>query len=232
MSSRFSRAAVGAFELFFRPWMRRRVHAVRVAGLPARLPADRPLLLAANHVSWWDGFVLREVQRALRPGAPMYTLMSRAELARFPFFRQLGVVGVEGSSPGSVSGALRFLRARLEERPDAVVVYFPQGQIWPSHRRPLGFRRGVELFARHLSPLVLPVGLHAEPLNTVAPTFFVSVGEPLERAWEVETLERRVEAELDALLAFLSAHGEEAPSAWPGPFGRLRTARGALQEAR
>ena len=232
MGSRFSPAAVGAFELLFRPWMRRRVHAVRVAGLPVGLPPARPLLLAANHVSWWDGFILREVQRALRPGAPLYTVMSRTELARLPFFRRLGVVGIDPSSRGSVLGALRCLEVRVRERPDAVVVFFPQGRIWPSFRRPLGFQRGVELFARRLSSVVLPVGVHAEPLNTVAPTFFVSVGEPLEWAPGVEELERRVEAELDAVLGFVSTHGEEAPRGWPGPHRRLSPGAGAPEEVR
>jgi len=216
MTSRFSRPAVAAFELFFRPWMRRRVHAVRMAFAAPPPSADRPLLLAANHVSWWDGFVLREVQRALRPGAPMYTVMSSAELARFPYFRLMGVVGVDPASPGSVSRALGFLRARLRERPESTVVFFPQGRIWPSHRRPLGFRRGVEVFARRLSAHVLPVGIHAEPLNTVAPTFFVSVGDGMDGRVPAEELERRVEKEIDAVLGFLAEHGEDAGNAWPG----------------
>jgi 1-acyl-sn-glycerol-3-phosphate acyltransferase len=203
-----------AFELFFRPWMRRRVHAVRVS-FAAPPPTDRPLLLAANHVSWWDGFVLREVQRTLRPGAPMYTVMSSAELARFPWFRLMGVVGVDPASAGSVSRALAFLRTRLRERPESTVVFFPQGRIWPSHRRPLGFRRGVEVFARRLSAHVLPVGIHAEPLNTVAPTFFVSVGGGMEGRVAAQELERRVESEIDAVLGFLAEHGEDAGDAWP-----------------
>lgn len=221
MDSRFSPAAVAAFELFFRPWMRRRLGGVHVTGLPASLPPGLPLLLVPNHVSWWDGFLMREVQRALRPGAPIHHLMSAGELRRFPFFRRMGVVGIEPGSPASAAAALRVLRARLAERPDSVVVLFPQGRIWPSFRRPLGFRRGVEAFVRHLSPVVLPVAIHAEPLAAPGPAFFVAVGEPVEGAATAAVLEARVEAELDALHAFLAVHGEEAPRAWPGPRGRL-----------
>jgi 1-acyl-sn-glycerol-3-phosphate acyltransferase len=230
MNSRFSPAAVGAFELLFRRWMRRRVRAVRITGLPASLPPARPLLLAANHVSWWDGFVLREVQRALRPGAPLYTLMSSAELERLPFFRLLGVVGIDGGSPGTLASALRFLRERLRERPDSVIVLFPQGRIWPSHRRPLGFRPGVELFARRLGPVVVPVGVHAEPLNAASPTYFASVGEPCAAAPEASGLERSVEAQLDAVLAFLAEHGEDAPRHWPAPHWHLAPARDPVPE--
>jgi 1-acyl-sn-glycerol-3-phosphate acyltransferase len=215
VDSRFSPLAVRAFEAFFRPWRDRRVRTL-MAGLPAHLPPDVPLLLAANHVSWWDGFVLREVQRSLRPGAPLYTVMSAAELARFPWFRRMGVVGVDPASPGSVARALGFLRARLRERPESTVVFFPQGRIWPSHRRPLGFQRGVEVFARRLSTRVLPVGIHAEPLNTAAPTFFVSVGEGVDAPLSAGELERRVEVELDAILGFVAEHGEDAGAAWEG----------------
>lgn len=221
MDSRFSPAAVAAFELFFRPWMRRRVRAVLVAGVPRDLPPDRPVLFVPNHVSWWDGFVMREVQRVLRPGAPLFHLMSERELRRVPYFRRMGVVGIDAASPSSVARALRSLEERLAGRRDGCVVLFPQGRIWPSFRRPLGFERGVELFARRLAPLVLPVGLHLEPLNAAAPTVFVSVGEPVEGGVDAADLEARVEAEVDAVLAFLSAHGEEAPRAWPGPHGRL-----------
>ena len=59
MRSRFSPLALGTFELFFRPWQRRRIAAVHVAGLPHALPAGVPLVLAASHVSWWDAFTLR-----------------------------------------------------------------------------------------------------------------------------------------------------------------------------
>lgn len=221
MDSRFSRAALAAFELLFTPWRRRRLRAVLLTGLPEGLPAGRPLLLAANHVSWWDAFLLREVHRALRPAAPLYTVMRLRELERIPFFRWTGAVGIEPAFPATVLAALRFLRERVQERPDSVVLFFPQGRIWPSHRRPLGFRRGVELFARRLAPVVLPVAIHLEPLSTAAPTAFLSVGEPVEGAPDAREMEARVEAELDALLAFLARHGEDAPRAWPEPRGRL-----------
>jgi 1-acyl-sn-glycerol-3-phosphate acyltransferase len=232
MNSRFSPAAVRAFELLFHCWMRRRVHAVRVAGLPTGVAPTRPLVLASNHVSWWDAFVLREVQRALRPGAPMYTLMSEAELARVPFFRWMGVVGIESGSPGSVARALRFLGSRLRERPDSVILLFPQGRIWPSHRRPLGFQRGVELFARRLSAVALPVALHAEPLNNAAPSFFVAAGVPLDGAPRAIEVERHVEAQLDAIHELLAMHGEDAPRVWPGPHDRLPTIRDPVRAER
>jgi hypothetical protein len=225
MRSHFSPAKLAAFELFFRPWRRRRIHATRIAGLPRELPR-LPLVLVANHVSWWDGFTLREVHRLLRPAAPVWTLMTERELLRSPFLRSIGGFGIDPEHPASVRGALRFLRARAAERPDATVLLFPQGRIWPAHRRPLGFRRGVEGFARAVSPcVVLPIAIHHEPLTAAAPTVFVSAGATV-RGGDGERCVAALlggagVAESDRILDFLSLHGEDAPRHWPDPFGRI-----------
>ncbi|MBV9109850.1 MAG: 1-acyl-sn-glycerol-3-phosphate acyltransferase [Gemmatimonadetes bacterium] len=226
MRSRFSPSALRLFELWLRPWRRHRIAAIRIAGLPRRLPDDVPLILAANHVGWWDAFTLREVHRILRPNAPVWTLMSRGELGRYPYFRLIGVFGIDVGSPASVLGAVRWLAARLRERPDSAAIFFPQGRIWPSHRRPLGFRRGIEVFARRLPPcIVLPIAIHHEPLSEPAPTIFVSAGEPVRMDGEIDhhALEAAVEAEADRLLDFLARHGEDAGRRWPGAFDRLES---------
>lgn len=223
MDSRWSPPAVRAFELLFRPWRDAKV-LTRFTGLPAELPDRIPLLLAANHVSWWDPFTLREVQRALRPGAPFFTVMLEAELARRPFFRRLGVVGLDPASPGSLRACIRRLRGLLEERPDGAVCFFPQGRIWPSHRRPLGFRPGIGLLARELGRMiVLPAGLHVEPLNAVRPTAFASLAPPMaiDGRLDPAEVESAVAREVDAIHAFLARHGEDAARRWPHPRGRL-----------
>jgi len=233
VDSRWSPLAVRGFEAFFRPWRDARVRTL-AAGLPAQLPRDVPLLLAANHVSWWDPFTLREVQRALRPAAPFHTVMLEAELARRPFFRRLGVVGLDPASPASLRACIRQLRRLLSERPDATVCFFPQGRIWPSFKRPLAFRPGIHLFARELAPLVvLPIGLHVEPLNATRSTVFASAGAPIhmDASLDPAALETAVEREVDAIHAFLARHGEDAPRHWPGPRGRLPAAA-AMAEAR
>jgi 1-acyl-sn-glycerol-3-phosphate acyltransferase len=228
MDSRFSPLALRAFEAVFRPWMRRRLDAIRFTGLPERLPPRLPLLVVANHVSWWDAFLVREVHRVLRPGAPLFTVMLEPELARRPFFRWMGVTGIAPGAPASVARTLRGLQRAVHAHPGATVLFFPQGRIWPSHRRPLGFERGVEGLARRLAPVtLLPVAIHLEPLTAPAPTAFLSAGAPLlctTGAPAAEYLERAVEAELDALRAFLAVHGEAAAGAWPGPYGRLPAA--------
>lgn len=215
--------------------MRRRLDGVHLAGpgLDAPWP-DLPILLVANHVSWWDGFLLREVQRRLRPDAPLHVIMLEEELRRVPVFRWMGAVPLS-ASPMGARMLLRRLRHHLEERPNAVIGYFPQGRIWPSHRRPLGFERGGGWLASHLAPIaVVPVGLHLEPLTRPAPAAFISVGAPMMVGEDflvngaAPALETRVTAAVDAILACTRRHGEASPRRWTGGCARGGERHGAI----
>ena len=230
-AARWSPLAVSGFELVFRPWMRRRLRALHLTGLPESIPRDRPIVLAANHTSWWDGFVLREVQRALRPAARLYTVMRGDELRRFRVFGWMGALDVGPGSPRALLAALRFLRAERERDPSLAVAIFPQGRLWPASRRPLGFARGVATLSRLLAPAtVLPVAIEYETFASPAPSAFGSVGTPIEcrATLDLAALEGAVTRELEAIDAFLGAHGERAPLAWPGPAGRLPAAASAV----
>jgi 1-acyl-sn-glycerol-3-phosphate acyltransferase len=213
-------AGLRAFDVFFVPWRRRRLAGVHVAGLPAAPPRGEPLVLIANHTSWWDGFLLREVHRALRPDARLVTIMLADQLRRFPFFRLMGAEGVQPGSVGSLRALLHRLDALRAREPELVVSFFPQGRIWPADRRPLGFRPGVERLIRRLAPAtVLPIGLRIEPLNRLAPTAFVAVGPSLRATADarisVHALEAAVTRQLDAVRDVLACAGENAPARWP-----------------
>ncbi len=205
------------FEMVFSPWMSRRLAGVHVRHEePAAWPAEVPIMLVANHVSWWDGFLLREVQRARRPRAPLHVVMAAAEFRRQPVLRALGALPLASSAMGP-RALLREMRAKQQASPGVVFGYFPQGRIWPSSRRPLCFQPGAAWLATHLAPIALvPVALHLEPLNRPSPTAFVGVGRPLTVTAPVETLalEEMVRGQLDLLLPFLHRHGEDAPARW------------------
>jgi 1-acyl-sn-glycerol-3-phosphate acyltransferase len=215
---RSSRRVWAGFELLFRPWMRRRLSGVHISGVPDSIGLPGlPLLVVANHVSWWDGFLLREVHRRVRPDAPFHVVMAEAELRRHPLFRWMGAIALP-DGPLGPRAMLRDMEAICARR-SPVIGYFPQGRIWPSHRRPLGFRRGGEWLAKRLAPvMVLPVGLHLEPLNRSAPAAFVAVDRPFPvwRTIPPGMLEARVEAALGRIHGALDAHGEAAPSHWVG----------------
>lgn len=218
----YSSTAWRIFELGSRLWRPGRLDGVHLAGLPSHLDSRSPLLVVANHTSWWDGFLVREIHRALRPSDPFYTVMLETELQRHPFLRRLGGLGLVPGSTASLRGLLRTLAALRHEAPGTLVLFFPQGRLWPGHRRPLGFLPGVRGVRRALGDsTVLPLAIHLSPgatsgqqawLSAAAP---VAAGDPI--GSDVAHLEGRVQGELDAILAFLSLHGEDARGLWPAP---------------
>jgi 1-acyl-sn-glycerol-3-phosphate acyltransferase len=240
-----------AFELVFRPWLSRKVEGIHLAGLPpegspslgAPAPVRRdpseepmptggamapekapvPLMLVGNHVSWFDGFLLREVQRRLRPRSTLRTVMLSSELRWNPVLRSLGGTGFDPQRPLSLRRVIRTLRSVRDEerrRGGLVVSFFPQGRIYPSFRRPLGFAGGVELLARVLAPChVMGVGIHLEPGNRVAPSAFLHGAPPrfmdASTRLDVQLLERDVAEALDRIHHHLAVHGERGPDRWP-----------------
>lgn len=142
-----------------------------------------PTILIPNHISWWDGFFCFEVQRRLRPGSGIYSLMLSSELRKFPVLRRLGCFGMDPTHPVSVKRAFKQFQSLVEKNPYRTLTFFPQGSITPMRQRPLGFKRGIEVLANILGRVqFVPVGIHIEPMNHEKPTAFLSAGRPIDNA--------------------------------------------------
>jgi 1-acyl-sn-glycerol-3-phosphate acyltransferase len=162
---------------------------------------EGPVLFAANHVCFWDAFVMVLVDEALH--ADGYVVMDRQNLARLSFFRALGALPLDRDS---------FVHARrdLERAVDVLnakrrcLWIFPQGEQRPSHLRPLGFKPGVRLLAKRAQVPVVPVALSYVWHESPQPRVHVRFG-PAVPAHDVDArdlhrvLEERVTVELDAI---------------------------------
>ncbi|GGS28103.1 1-acyl-sn-glycerol-3-phosphate acyltransferase [Deinococcus knuensis] len=159
-------------------------------------------VLAPNHHSWWDGYVLREA--ALWAGSGFAVLMGARQLSRFPFLRRVGAVRAD-----EVRAGVR--RARV-----GWLVVFPEGAVQPA-----GPLRAVQPGAAWIAgaagvPLV-PVALRVVMRGAQAPEAFVRFGWPVTGA----ALEDALQRELAALDAELLDSDPEAP-----PAGYLRAVPG------
>jgi 1-acyl-sn-glycerol-3-phosphate acyltransferase len=201
---------------------------VHILNLPGALPSGRPVLLAGNHISNWDGFLFREVQRRLAPSWPVFSIMLEEELRQRPLFRRLGGIGIDPGAPASVGAALRAVKGLRKAGGGFFLSYFPQGRILPAATRPLGFLGGVDLFLRAMAPAtVIPIGLHMEPMRKLRPAMFVSLGRPfkIDRPSPVSAiLEDLVSAELDRIQARLRTWDAEAEARAPAPARSVPTA--------
>lgn len=70
--------------------LKRDLHAVWAQGDWQSLP-DGGLLLAANHHSWWDGYLMWLI--AQKKKRHISGFMEESQLRRFRFFRHLGMLG-------------------------------------------------------------------------------------------------------------------------------------------
>jgi hypothetical protein len=193
--------------LLFRPYLHRLLrssfHEVTLLGKPPRTDPRLPLVLVGNHATWWDGFfpyLLNE--RILH--RRFHVMMLEEQLDRFPFFRRLGAFGITPGRPRGVLSTLTYA-ASLLEKPEALLVFFPQGELLPFRTRPLGFQRGLDrILELHGGPVaILPFVLRCEfrgerrphAFLLTAPARTASGQDPL----DVPGLEREMEGMLDQL---------------------------------
>ncbi len=100
-----------------------------------------PLLVIANHPTWWDGYVALLLSRHF--GARRFLMMDAAQLRRYGFFAWLGCFGVERSDARDVTRSLAYAANLLRIHKPVWVWLFPQAEITPASARPVALHGGV-----------------------------------------------------------------------------------------
>ena len=198
-------------DAIFRPYVRRLMmrsfHAVRLLGEPPVPPREKPVLIVANHVTWWDGFFIYVLNGHLLH-RKLHVMMLEEQLRRYRFFRRLGAFGIAQGHPRSVRASLAY-SAGILQNPSHCLCVFPQGSMHRAYDRPLGFKRGLEtvlaMYGGEAS--ILPVAIACEFLGDRKPeaflladrTYAVSGKDFQGREW----LERLQESQMDRLDAMI-----------------------------
>ncbi|OLV15779.1 hypothetical protein BOO71_0013957 [Deinococcus marmoris] len=166
------------------------------------LPAGGAVL-APNHNSWWDGYVLREL--AWWAGADFRVLMTARQLGRFPFLRRMGAL-----EAGRVREAAR------SAREGAWVAVFPEGAVQPAG--PLAeLHPGAAWIARTAGVPLIPVALRVVMRGGQWPEAYLRIGKA------TTDLSAALAHELSLLDAELASGDPEQPLA-----GYLRVMRGRV----
>lgn len=142
------------------------------------LTQGRPLILAANHCSFWDGLLACLLHQDVLPH-DFYIFMEDTQLRRYPFMRKAGAFSINRKHIRSAVASLKYAEELLSD-PDRAVWIFPQGQWRPEDVRPLKLEAGVGHLARSRpDALVLPVSFHYAFRSGPRPSVFIELGTPL-----------------------------------------------------
>ena len=160
--------------------MRRGFRAVRLLspGLPA-LPEGAPLVVYANHPSWWDPALFIALAASLFDGRESYGPMEAAALERYRFMRRIGLFGID---PGTRAGAVRFLKVgeRVLSAPGRMIWMTAQGRFADPRERPVELRPGLaHLMARVPGAVALPLAVEYPFWSEKRPEALAAFGAPI-----------------------------------------------------
>lgn len=165
------------FAVYNRNLFRRRFAALRIQGIEnlQNRESDLPLVLYANHSSWWDGLVAFEIGRAAR--LDHFLMMEEKQLKQLFLFRRLGAFSVVRENPRESLQSINYAVEILKEKPNRALWIFPQGEILPSDARPLHFYQGLaRIIEKTGECIAAPVAMRFEFLGEFKPAAFAKIG--------------------------------------------------------
>jgi 1-acyl-sn-glycerol-3-phosphate acyltransferase len=152
---KISAAMLRLFRRIVRGYFRRHFRAVLLQGRSHLCTTQAPLVIYANHSSWWDPMVCILLGELLMPARHHYAPMDASALAKYPILRRLGIFPVEMQS---LRGAAQFLRTSEAVLAAGGVLWItPQGRF-ADPREPLAFKAGLGALATRVA------GLQLQPL--------------------------------------------------------------------
>lgn len=101
---------------------------------------NRSILVLANHFSWWDGFLLFQLNR-LFLRKRFHIMVTEENYKQHSFLKYLGAFSVKKKSR-SVIETLEYAGKLLDD-PQNLVVIFPQGKLYSSYNNDIVFEKGL-----------------------------------------------------------------------------------------
>ena len=208
------------FDRYPRAWANLLLRAAGVKVVvhhPERMHSERPLVFAANHVSWFDVLAMASV-------LPHYSFIAKSELFRIPIFgrgaRAVGTIPIDRGNRKSAFES--YEEAAQKVKGGACIVVYPEGTRGSGYAlRP--FKKGPFVLAIAAEAPVVPTLVHGTieilgrgSFNVKPGTVHVHLLEPVDPAGMTyedrdrlaSTVRDRMTAELERLYGVKSPPGE------------------------
>lgn len=101
---------------------------------------DRSILVLCNHFSWWDGFLIFQINR-LYFRKIFHIMVTEENYRKVWFFKYLGSFSVKKKSR-SIVESLDYA-GKLLNNPQNIVLIFPQGKLYSNHSENIFFEKGL-----------------------------------------------------------------------------------------
>ena len=194
---RISGLTLRFFRRIVRSYFRRHFRAVMAQERHRLIGAEGPLIVHANHTSWWDPMLCILLAERLLPQRRHYAPIDAAALARYPILRRIGLFPVEMNS---ARGAAHFLRTSQAILAAGGVLWItPQGRF-ADPREVLVFKQGLGALALRVpEAMLLPLAVEYTFWDERLPETLLRFGEPVRIATGSST--GQVTRQLEAALA-------------------------------
>ncbi|WP_263383277.1 lysophospholipid acyltransferase family protein [Granulicella arctica] len=137
------------FRRIVRGYFRRHFHAVRIQGAERFVSDGGPLIIYANHSSWWDPMVSILLADTLMPTLRHYAPMDAEALRRYPILKRLGIFPIEMKTMRGAAQFLRLGEAILQQ--GGALWVTPEGRFTDARQRPLLFKPGLAALANRMA---------------------------------------------------------------------------------
>lgn len=167
------------FSIYNRNFFKRRFHLFRVCGLEnlREKKAGTPLIIYANHSSWWDGLTTFEISRAAK--FDEFVMMEEKQLKNLSLFRKLGAFSVVRENPREAVKSINYAARLLKENSRRTLWIFPQGEILPNDTRPLKFFHGLSRIIEKIGKCtVVSAAMRYEFLGNYKPEVLAKIDKP------------------------------------------------------
>ncbi len=137
IKDRHNRLFLFFFQSLF--WVLSRFHFRKVNIVNELNLGKGPVLLIANHFSWWDGFFAQKVNRKILKRR-FHVMMLEEELKKRRFLSKTGAFSIRKGHRNALE-SIEYA-AGIMNRDENMLLLFPQGRFQSTHRYPLRFYNG------------------------------------------------------------------------------------------
>jgi 1-acyl-sn-glycerol-3-phosphate acyltransferase len=170
------------FHAFLRPFLKRHFHVIAIdrQSRCVSLEPSEPLIVYANHASWWDPLIAHFLNRTLFPERQFYAPIDDDALQQYRVFAKLGFYGVKMDSARGAAAFLKQSKEILQSDQGTAIWLTPEGGFRDVRDHSADLKPGLaHICTRLQTGCVIPLALEYVFWEERLPVCLAKMGTPL-----------------------------------------------------